>query len=290
MLKILILGATGMLGNTLFRYLAEDKNMTVHGTIRSRTSFQYFPNRLFSQLIPNINVENNESLESVFNIIQPEVVVNCIGVVKQLAESKDPLISIPINALFPHKLAALCEMRGARLVHISTDCVFSGAKGDYLESDFPDANDLYGRSKFLGEVDCSNTITLRTSIIGHELLGQRSLLNWFLSQQHSVKGFTKAVFSGLPTIELSRIIRHFVIPNPLLRGLYHVASKPITKYDLLQLIAKTYKKTIDIIPSDSLVIDRSLNAERFNKETGYITPDWPELIKYMYDFKNRIDL
>ncbi|OJW50110.1 MAG: NAD(P)-dependent oxidoreductase [Alphaproteobacteria bacterium 41-28] len=284
-MKVLIFGVSGMLGNTLFRYLAEDKNISVYATARTHSAFQYFPNKLATQLIANVDVENHESLVKVFTDIQPDIVVNCIGIVKQLTEAKDPLLTIPINSLLPHRLAALCKIAGARLIHISTDCVFSGTKGNYLESDFPDADDLYGRSKLLGEVDYPHAVTLRTSIIGHELSGQRSLLNWFLAQQNSVKGFTHAIYSGFPTVELSNIIRNFVLPRPEMRGLYHVASKPINKYDLLQLVAKTYKKTIEIIPSDSLIIDRSLNAERFNKETEYVVPGWPELVERMYEFK-----
>lgn len=284
-MKVLILGVTGMLGNTLFRYLAEDESICVYGTARSKNAFQYFPNELSSRLIVGVDGENQESLLKVFANIQPDVVVNCIGIVKQLIEAKDPLVSIPINSLLPHQLAALCQKAGARLIHISTDCVFSGSKGNYLESDFPDADDLYGRSKLLGEVDYPHAITLRTSIIGHELSGQRSLVDWFLSQQGTIKGFTHAIYSGFPTIELANIIRNVVMPRPQMKGLYHVASKPINKYDLLHLVAKTYRKTIEIIPTDNLIIDRSLAAERFNKETGYVVPEWPELIERMYKFE-----
>jgi dTDP-4-dehydrorhamnose reductase len=170
------------------------------------------------------------------------------------------------------------------LVHVSTDCVFSGAKGHYLETDFPDAYDLYGRSKLLGEVDYPHAITLRTSIIGHELSGNRSLIGWFLAQQGSVKGFARAVFSGLPTVELARVVRDCVLPRPALRGLYHVAAQPINKCDLLKLVAATYGKTIKIVPSEDLVIDRSLNADRFRVATGYVAPPWPDLIQRMFEF------
>src|ERR1700722_19962894 len=273
MMKVLIFGVTGMLGNALFRYLAEDKDICVYGTARGNKAFQHFPNALSPQLIVDVDVENQESLVKVFTNIQPDIVINCIGLVKQLAEASDPLLAIPINSLFPHRLAALCKTAGARLIHISTDCVFSGAKGDYVESDFPDAEDLYGRSKLLGEVDYPHAITLRTSIIGHELLGQKGLVSWFLAQQGTIKGFTHAIFSGFPTIELANIIRNFVMPRPKMKGLYHVASKPISKYDLLCFITKTYKKEIEIVPTDSIVINRSLRAELFNKETGYVVPE-----------------
>ncbi|MCX7144299.1 MAG: SDR family oxidoreductase, partial [Proteobacteria bacterium] len=197
----------------------------------------------------------------------------------------DPLQVIPINTLLPHRLAALCQATAARLVHISTDCVFSGEKGDYLEADFPDAYDLYGRTKLLGEVDYPHAITLRTSMIGHELAGSRSLIGWFLAQQGSVKGYTEVIFSGLPTVELSRVVRDFVLPRPDLRGVYHVAAKPISKYELLRLVAEIYRKTIKIVPDDQVISDRSLNAHRFCDSTGYVAPTWPELIRGMYEFK-----
>ena len=171
-----------------------------------------------------------------------------------------------------------------RLIHISTDCVFSGSKGHYRESDTPDATDLYGRSKLLGEIDYGDALTLRTSIIGPELYSNSSLLDWFLSQTGSIQGFTKAVFSGLPTVEIARVIAEYVIPRPKLAGLYHVSSEPIDKCALLNLIAKIYKKPIHIVPDDKLVIDRSLNSDRFYEETGYHAPQWDELITRMYRF------
>jgi len=284
-MKILILGVTGMLGNAMFRFIAEDPSYKVYGTARNSSTRRYFSEESSTQIIAPVDVENHDSLIKTFALVKPDIVVNCIGLVKQLADANDPLQALPINALLPHRLRVLCSATGARLIHISTDCVFSGTKGNYSESDFADANDLYGRSKFLGEVDYPNAITLRTSIIGHELYGHKSLLCWFLSEQNSVKGFTRAIFSGVPTIELARIVRDIVIPRPEMHGLYHVAAKPINKFDLLELIAKFYGKTIDIIPSNELVIDRSLNAERFNKSTGYTPPEWSELIQRMYEFK-----
>jgi dTDP-4-dehydrorhamnose reductase len=167
---------------------------------------------------------------------------------------------------------------------MSTDCVYPGDQGMYVESDPSDAKDLYGRSKFLGEVDYPNALTLRTSIIGHELDGCRSLVGWFLSQSGIITGYTKAIFSGLPTVEIARIIRDFILPNPSLRGLYHVSADPINKYDLLCLVAKTYGKDIDIRMDDKFVIDRSLDSSRFRKATGYLPKPWTELVASMKDF------
>ncbi|MGB9152051.1 MAG: SDR family oxidoreductase, partial [Alphaproteobacteria bacterium] len=244
-MKILVLGVTGMLGNAMLRVLAASEDLEVYGTARQADAANYFPEIQSHRIIAPIDVENTDALIRAFATVKPDIVVNCIGVVKQLAEAKNPLYAVPLNTMLPHRLASLCQIVGARLIHISTDCVFSGAKGNYLETDFPDADDLYGRSKLLGEVDYPHTVTLRTSIIGHEMAGRRSLLNWFLSQSGSVKGFTRAVFSGLPTIELSRVVRDYVLPRPELHGLYHVAAKPINKYDLLSLIAKVYCKEIN---------------------------------------------
>jgi dTDP-4-dehydrorhamnose reductase len=205
--------------------------------------------------------------------------------VKQLAQADDPLLALPINAMLPHRLARLCALGGARLVHVSTDCVFNGTKGDYRESDPSDAADLYGKSKFLGEVAYPQTVTLRTSIIGHELASAHGLIDWFLAQEGRVKGFRRAIFSGLPTVELAQVVRDFVLPHPEISGVFHVASEPIAKFDLLRMVAEVYGKSIEIVPDDAVVIDRSLNADCFSEATGYVAPPWPELVRRMHDFK-----
>ncbi len=187
--------------------------------------------------------------------------------------------------MLPHQLARLCDLSGSRLIHISTDCVFSGAKGNYKESDFPDANDLYGRSKLLGEVNYHHSVTLRTSIIGHALGSQHGLIDWFLSQQAHVKGYTQAIFSGLPTNELARVVRDFVIPNPSLKGTYHVAAAAISKYELLDLVNVEYEKNLQIEADGELKIDRSLDASLFRAATGYLAPSWPDLIAQMHRFR-----
>lgn len=282
--KILVLGASGMLGNAVFRLFSECAEYEAFGTIRSDRSKKMFSESLWNNLLSGIDVENIDSLMQVMSEIKPDVVINCIGLVKQLSEADDPLLAIPINSLLPHRLARLCAVAGARFIHMSTDCVFSGSKGMYLDSDYSDAKDLYGRSKFLGEVDYPNAITLRTSIIGHELDGARSLVGWFLAQSGPVKGFRKAIFSGLPTVEIARLIRDYVIPHPELHGLYHVSADPINKLELLELVAKTYGKSIDIQPDDILVIDRSLDSTRFRRSTGFQPKSWPELVQAMHDF------
>ncbi len=284
-MKILVLGASGMLGNAVFRVMHESSVLQVVGTVRSSNIPQSFTKEIAKNIISGFDVLNHDSLLKVFASVKPDVVINCVGLVKQLAEVNDPIVTLPINAILPHQLANLCGLVGARFIHISTDCVFAGTKGNYKETDISDAIDLYGKSKYIGEVDYPHAITLRTSIIGHELQSAHSLIGWFLSQKNSCKGFSKVVFSGLPTVVLAKLIRDIVLPRPDLSGVYHVAARPISKYDLLKLVANVYKKSIEIIPDDQEVMDRSLNAEKFKNATGYEAPEWGDLIRLMHAYQ-----
>jgi dTDP-4-dehydrorhamnose reductase len=286
-MRILVLGASGMLGNAMLRILDEHEDLDVFGTTRSSDVERFFPTKVTECLMTGIDVENQGALMNAFCQVRPRVVINCIGLIKQLAEASDPLRSIPVNALLPHRLARLCDVSGARLVHISTDCVFSGEKGGYTESDLSDARDLYGVSKYLGEVNYPDSITLRASAIGHALKGSNGLIDWFLGQQGQCRGFTRAVFSGLPAVVLAKIVRDVIIPDSDLHGLYHVAADPIAKFDLLKLVAEVYGKSIEIVPDDSLQIDRSLNAGRFRAATGYVVPEWPELVRIMHSYYSK---
>ena len=280
-MKVLVVGASGMIGSTVLRVLSEKSDWEVFGAVRDISVKRFFSAAIGERLIAGVDVENPDLLVKVLDQIRPDVVVNCAGLTKHKPEADDPLVSIPINTLMPHRLSGLCKLVGARLIHVSTDCVFSGEKGGYVENDFADARDVYGKSKALGEVLYPHAITLRTSTIGHELQSQYGLLDWFLSQEGRCKGYSRAIFSGLPTVVFAQVIRDVVIPNKQLSGLYHVAAEPIGKFDLLKLIAEVYGKAIDIVPDDKLVIDRSLNADRFREATGYVAPDWRSLIKLM---------
>ena len=283
--KILVLGVSGMLGSATFRTFCEADGFEVVGTSRNARTVRAIAEGPSGRLITNVDVLDQDRLASLFLTEKPDLVINCVGLVKQLLSAEDPLVALPINSLFPHRLARLCGVAGARLVHISTDCVFSGEKGNYIESDPADALDLYGRSKHLGEtVTYPNAITLRTSIIGRELTTAHSLVDWFLAQTEAIQGFTRAIFSGLPTDELARVIRDFVFPRPELSGLYHISAAPISKFDLLRLVAQAYGKEIEIEPSERLVIDRSLNSTRFSQATGYMASPWPDLIQTMHAF------
>lgn len=283
-IKILVLGVTGMLGNTVFRLFSESSGYEVVGSARSKNVYKFFPQNLAKRVICDVNVDNVDDLIVLFERSKPDIVINCIGLVKQIVEADDPLRAIPINSILPHRLARLCKLVGARLIHLSTDCIFSGDKGMYTEHDESDARDLYGRSKYLGEINSSNSITLRTSIIGHELSGTRSLVDWFLAQEGIVKGYRRAIFSGLSTLEVARVIRDFVIPFPQLTGVYHLSVDPIDKFTLLNLIAKIYDKSVVIIPDDNLIIDRSLDSNRFRLATGFSPKSWRQLITEMYEF------
>lgn len=283
-MRILILGVTGMLGSAVLRTLSQDSGFEVWGTLRSAGALRHFSEQDRARLLCGVDVLDQDALIGILERIRPDVVINCVGLIKQLADAKDPLSALPINAMLPHRLAKLCGLAGARLIHVSTDCVFSGRKGSYVETDLSDAEDLYGKSKFIGELhEVEHAITLRTSIIGHELGSNYALVDWFLSQVGPVKGYAKAIFSGLPTVELARVMRDYVIPTPGLHGLYHVSVEPIDKLSLLKLVAEVYEHKIQIIPDEQVSIDRSLDSSRFRQATGYLPPAWPELVKMMRD-------
>lgn len=283
-MKVLVLGVTGMLGSAVFKVLSDTYD--VWGTLRDVKGKVSLKSKFHDKLISNVDVLDHDQLVTLLSRVRPSVIINCVGLIKQLSSSNDPLIALPINAMFPHRLAKLSSLLGARVIHISTDCVFSGDKmaGSYLESDVSDANDLYGKSKYIGELhDYSHCITLRTSIIGHEFNSNKSLIDWFLSQDKQVRGYTKAIFSGLPTAELARIIGDYVIPNSKLSGLYHVSAEPIDKNQLLKIVSEVYGKNIKVLSDDSISINRALDSNRFKKDVGYKSPSWKQLIKYMYE-------
>jgi dTDP-4-dehydrorhamnose reductase len=280
-MRVLILGGDGMLGHQLLRHFKRRHDVRV--TLRLGNE-SYEGHRLLNQGMPfyGIDARQMDSLWRVITDFHPDAVVNAIGIVKQRSDAKEVIPSIEINSLLPHRLAQACRSIGARLVHMSTDCVFSGRKGKYSEADVADADDLYGRSKLLGEVSEPHCITLRTSMIGPEITRKTGLLEWFISQQgHTVKGFTKAIFSGFPTSELARIVELILVDNPKIYGLYHVASAPINKYDLLTLIRDRLELPITIEKDSTFECDRSLDASLFYRDTGYSPPTWQAMIDDM---------
>ncbi|MDK8463850.1 SDR family oxidoreductase [Marinobacter sp. SS13-12] len=286
-MRILVLGATGMLGSAVLKVLSDDSRFDVWGSARDSSKLSLLPEKSTPKIVTGINVLDSDHLAFIFRKVKPDAVVNCIGLIKQVSDANNPLVALPTNSLLPHRMADLCELSQCRLIHISTDCVFSGKKGHYTENDPSDAEDLYGKSKHIGEVtDRKNTITLRTSIIGHELQSQYALLEWFLAQEGLVYGYSKAIFSGVPTNELARIIKEYVLPRNDLNGLYHVSADPISKFDLLNIVARQYKKDIKIIEDSNVVVDRSLASDKFRKATGYKAPDWGQLVERMWRFRS----
>lgn len=274
-----------MLGSAVFRFLTADISKNVYGTVRSVVGKKLFSVEEADKIYADVDVLNADDLVEVVFKTKPDVIINCVGLIKQVELCNNPLDVLPINSLLPHRLEKICAIASARLIHISTDCVYSGRKGDYKESDISDAEDLYGKSKFIGEVSNSeNAVTLRTSIIGHELNSKNSLVDWFLSQSGVVKGYKNAIFSGVPTVELARIIRDFVLDKPQLTGLYHVSADPIDKYSLLRMVSSVYgRDDIIIQPDTEFTINRSLDSSRFRNASGYKPLGWPELIKNMYN-------
>lgn len=274
-----------MLGSAMLRVLAADRSLDAYGSVRSAGVASRFPEAVRNCLVVGTDVLDEQGLVSLFGKVRPDVVVNCVGLIKQLESAKDPIPAIQVNALLPHRLLSVCRVAGARLIHISTDCVFDGQKGSYREADSSNAYDLYGRSKYLGEIaDAEDAITLRTSIIGHELGSRNGLVEWFLHEQGTVKGFKEAYFSGLPTVELAHLVRDLVIPRADLHGLYHVSVDRISKFELLTLVSQSYGVGKEIVPDSALRIDRSLNSDRFRAATGYTPPSWRDLVTAMRDF------
>jgi dTDP-4-dehydrorhamnose reductase len=282
-MRILILGGDGMLGHKVFQRLQTrlETYVTFRDTDGSWTQYPLYAKTDRIYTFGGIDALDIGSLQKLMKQVKPAGVINCIGIVKQRDEAKAAIPSIQVNALFPHQLADLCAQTGARLIHLSTDCVFSGRKGDYSESDLPDPKDLYGRSKLLGELDRQGSLTLRTSIIGWELKNHASLLGWFAAQRGStIKGYRHAIYTGLATTTLADLIGYLLESKQDLSGLYQVASSPVTKYDLLQRLRDALNwKDIAIEPEDAFSCDRSLNGTRFSEDTGWKAPPWDMMIE-----------
>jgi dTDP-4-dehydrorhamnose reductase len=277
-MRILILGGDGMMGHQLLKYLQprHDVRVTVRQDLTAYKEFSLFSTE---NTYDGIDMRSLDRLVEVMADFRPQAVVNGVGIVKQRHTAKESIPSLEINALLPHRLAVLCKAIGARLIHLSTDCVFSGKQGNYRECDPSDAEDLYGKSKFLGEVHDSHCLTLRTSIVGRELTRKKSLFEWFLAQSGSVRGFTRAIYSGFTTIEMSRIIERMLLAYPAASGVYHVSSEPISKYALLLLFRDKLGNVAEIIPDDTFTCDRSLDSSRFRTEFAYAPPTWQLMVE-----------
>ena len=277
-MRVLVLGGGGMLGHKLWQRLSETQETWV--TLRTGHN-PWESLGLFDPARTLLGVDANdpESIDRALVRTTPDVVINCIGIIKQRAEAIEAVASLQINSLFPHQLAGQCRAAGARLVHISTDCVFSGRKGMYTETDVSEAEDMYGRTKYLGEVSGEGCLTLRTSLIGRELRDEYGLVEWFLSKRGGrVRGYRRAVFSGVTTETFARLLETILVEQPELSGVFHVASAPINKYDLLCLLRDAYGIAVEIDEDARVVVDRSLDGGRLAGATGLTIPDWPEMV------------
>ncbi len=281
-MRVLVLGATGMLGHKMLQHLGA--KFEVAGTIRGDAAEAAgHPALAGARLIGGVAATDLEGLARVLDQERPDAVVNCIGMIKQLSGAKDPITAITLNALFPHQLAQLAGERGARTIHFSTDCVFSGLEGPYRDDAFSDARDLYGRTKYLGEIDGPGCLTLRSSIIGRELKQKAGLVEWFLSNRGgAVKGFTGALYTGLTTLAMADLVAWLLAERPDLEGMWQVSSEAVNKYELLGIINEVYGLGIAIEPEDEFFCDRRLDSSRFRRETGWRPAPWREMIEQMH--------
>jgi len=284
--KIVVLGGAGMLGHKMFQKLRErfaGTVCTVREDIRN-PPFDRIELLQGNDILHGVDVRDFHALGAVLSSFRPQFVVNCVGVVKQRAEAAIPIPCITTNSLMPHKLAELVAGWGGRLIHFSTDCVFSGMRGGYTEEDLSDAQDLYGKTKFLGEVTAAHALTLRMSIIGREITQHRSLLDWLLAQNHGkIRGFRRVVYTGVTTNHLAELVASIIQEYHGLAGLYHVASEPISKHDLLCLLRDAYRLDVQIEPDDLVVSDRSMRCDKLRDAIGYKCPPWLVLVRQLAD-------
>lgn len=270
-----------MLGHKLVQRWRDkfDVWTTVRGEFAALERFGIFDR---DKTVENLSVLDTDSLRAAVEKVRPDVIFNAVGIVKQIPTAKNTVATLLINAVVPHQIAEISAQVGARLIQISTDCVFEGTRGMYREEDRPDATDLYGKSKHLGEVTGENCLTVRTSIIGRELATSHGLVEWLLGNRgKSVKGYANAIFSGFPTLVLADIISHVIEDHPSLYGLFHVSSDPIDKFTLLNLINDRLKLDIVVERFEDVRIDRSLDSSLFRKATGFTPETWPEMIERM---------
>lgn len=282
MTKIAILGANGMLGHRLLTHLA-DRHEIIGTARKINDRLSSLAARARVRVLEGLTAEDHPAFERMLDAERPDVVVNCIGVVKQLSEAKDPLVAIPINALFPHWLARTCAKRGVRMLHFSTDCVFSGEHGPYTEDSAADARDLYGRSKLLGEVDEPNALTLRTSIIGHEINVATGLVEWILRNKGGqVSGFARALYTGVTTDYMAEAVGRLIEEFPDLSGIWHLSADTISKFDLVRLVNRVYMLNIRVDRDEAFICDRRLDSSRLRERTGIVPPSWDAMIDAMH--------
>ena len=280
MTRVLVLGAGGMLGHKVFQRARPE--FETLGTIRAWNPTWGALGIFDQSALRELEASDFGAVKRLLEETRPDWVVNCIGVVKQRRLAQDESYSNVINADLPWLLAETAMKRSFRLIHISTDCVFSGAEGQYREANPPDPVDAYGRSKLAGEVTGKGVLTLRTSMIGREIGGWSSLVEWFLrNPEPKVKGFNRAIFSGLTTLAMADEILRLIREGSPLTGLYHISADAVDKYHLLSMVRDAYGVTTEIEPDDSFVIDRSLNSDRYRRDANFAPAPWPRMIADM---------
>lgn len=281
MQKVLILGGSGMLGHKLVQVLGEA--FDTYCTIRDDAHLiERLGIVMRDRVLDGVSADDFRTFGHAISTVGPDIVVNAIGIIKQLPSSKDVVQTLTVNSILPHQVASLAGELGFRFITIGTDCVFSGEKGNYNETDRPDSVDLYGMSKYLGEITGPNCLTLRTSIVGREIGSSHSLVEWFLSQKGRVKGYSNAIYTGFPTVVLAELLATIIDEFPYLEGLYHVSSDPINKYDLLNLVKQRLGIKIEIEKDEEVRIDRTLDSTRFREATGFVPLPWPEMVDRMF--------
>jgi len=287
-LRIIILGGGGMLGHRLWQHLSLRFPYTYTTIRQSRIDYEECGLFKSDMVIDSVDVCDFPVLTGVMKCVKPDFILNCIGVTKRRKEANDAVHAITLNALFPHKLAEWGKNNSAKVVNFSTDCVFDGEHGNYIEESPTNATDLYGKTKALGEIQGEYALTLRSSFIGSELLhGGTELLEWFLSQTGIVKGFKNAIYSGLTTLELSRVIEKIIVHHPGARGIYNLSSDPISKFDLLMLIKNKMHLAVDIVPDETVRCNRSLDSSKFRKEFSYTPPTWEVMVEELNSYIRR---
>ena len=285
MSRILIVGADGMIGFGLYTYFSQLTDRDVYASIRSKRDLACFGENWRGQVLVSGSIDDDDKLDTIMANAEPDLVINCAGATMHADQGESPLVALPANSLLPHRLHAASRRVGARFLHLSTDCVFDGARGGYSESEAANAKTVYGLSKALGEVTAAeDAVTIRTSPIGYEISSQRGLLAWFLAQSGPIKGFTNAFFTGLTNLHLARTIDRYFVDDPAIHGLFHVTGPKISKFDLLVKCAEHFANPIDIAPDGQLVLDRSLDGEKMVSQLGYVRPSWDEMLADLADF------
>lgn len=286
-MRVLVLGASGLIGHTLVRELS--RYYEVYGTLHFSKS--HYDNIFFRKhsFIFDIDIMNFDIVKGIIYALKPDYIINCVGITKRKIDKQNIEDATFVNACFPHKLVRFAQLNENRVIHFSTDCVFDGKKGNYLEEDLTTAEDIYGRTKALGEIiNYNNCLTIRSSFIGQELYSKTELLDWFLSQDgNSIKGFKNTLYSGVSTIFMTKVVRKVIDSFPEISGLYNLApSIPISKYDLLNLAKDIFDVHVKIIPDYSIIHKPTLDGSKFKEITGIVIPDWREMLEELALFKH----